>query len=188
MFMEPQSVVSAERSPSIQDFFPGDTVRVGVRVREGDRERVQIFQGVVIRKRGKRPGTTFTVRRVSYGIGVERTFPLYSPLVETVEVVRRGDVRQANLYYLRGLHGRAARIKERAWTGSTEAPEVIATEQEASPEEVEEPEKAEEPQVEKPRAQQGETTEEPQAEHGELTEELQAEETEQDEKLQAEQA
>jgi len=114
--MEPHSVITVERNPAIQEFAPGDTVRVGIRIREGDRERVQVFQGVVIALKGRAPGTTFTVRRVSYGIGIERTFPLYSPLVERVEVVRRGDVRQSNLYYLRGRYGRAARIKERAWT------------------------------------------------------------------------
>ena len=83
-----------------------------VRVREGDRERLQAFQGDVIRKRGGGAGSTFTVRRVSHGTGVERTFPLYSPSVESVEVVRRGLVRQSRLYYLRGRSGRSARIKE----------------------------------------------------------------------------
>jgi large subunit ribosomal protein L19 len=82
-------------------------------VREGERERVQAFQGVVISRRGGGPNATFSVRRVTYSIGIERTFPLYSPLLESVEVVRRGDVRRAKLYYLRGLSGRAARIKER---------------------------------------------------------------------------
>jgi len=102
-----------------------------MRVREGNRERVQVFQGVVIRVKGRAPGTTLTVRRVSYGIGIERTFPLYSPLLERVEVVRRGDVRQANLYYLRGRHGRAARIKERAWTRGRgkPSPEIPTEEQ-----------------------------------------------------------
>jgi len=101
-----------------------------MRVREGDRERVQVFQGVVIRVKGRAPGTTLTVRRVSYGIGIERTFPLYSPLLERVEVIRRGDVRQANLYYLRGRYGRAARIKERAWTkGRKPSPETTTEEQ-----------------------------------------------------------
>jgi large subunit ribosomal protein L19 len=82
-------------------------------VKEGNREHLQVFQGVVIRKRGGGPGATFTVRRVTHGVGVERTFPLYSPLIEAVEVTRRGDVRRARLYYLRGLSGKAARIKEK---------------------------------------------------------------------------
>jgi large subunit ribosomal protein L19 len=86
-------------------------------VREGERERVQAFQGVVISRRGGGPNATFSVRRVTYSIGIERTFPLYSPLLESVEVVRRGDVRRAKLYYLRGLSGRAARIKERRQPG-----------------------------------------------------------------------
>ena len=111
--MEAQSLIPVSANPNIQDFSPGDTVKVNFRVREGERERVQAFQGVVIKRRGGGPGTTFTVRRVTSGIGVERTFPIYSPLLESVEVVRRGVVRRAKLYYLRGLSGRAARIKER---------------------------------------------------------------------------
>ncbi|RJX17590.1 MAG: 50S ribosomal protein L19 [Ammonifex sp.] len=95
------------------DFRPGDTVRVHVKVVEGSRERTQIFEGVVIRRRGGGLNETFTVRRVSYGVGVERIFPLHSPRIERVEVVRRGRVRRARLYYLRKLHGKAARIRER---------------------------------------------------------------------------
>ena len=128
--MEANTAIPVRRSPGVQEFSPGDTVRVGMRVKEGDRERVQVFQGVVIRLKGRAPGTTLTVRRVSYGIGVERTFPLYSPLLEKVEVVRRGDVRQANLYYLRGRYGRAARIKERAWTKGRGKPSREATTEE----------------------------------------------------------
>ena len=112
--MDAQSLIPVTPNPKIQDFGPGDTVKVNFRVREGERERVQAFQGVVIKKRRGGPGSTFTVRRVSYGIGIERTFPVYSPLLESVEVIRRGAVRRAKLYYLRGLSGRAARIKERA--------------------------------------------------------------------------
>jgi large subunit ribosomal protein L19 len=114
-------LVNRDAPPSLPDFRPGDTVRVHFRIKEGDRERVQTFEGVVIRKRGSGPGATFTVRRVSYGTGVERTFPLASPLLVTVEVVRWGDVRRARLYYLRGLSERAARIKERARRPSGEA-------------------------------------------------------------------
>jgi len=136
--MEPQSAISAERNPGIQEFTPGDTVRVGIRIREGDRERVQLFQGVVIRLGGRRPGTTFTVRRVSYGIGIERTFPLHSPLLERVEVIRKGDVRQSNLYYLRGRYGRAARIKEQAWSRGRSAEPVQEEAEDQEPGQAEE--------------------------------------------------
>jgi len=111
--MQAQSLIPLEANTKIQDFAAGDTVKVNFRVREGERVRVQAFQGVVIKRRGGGTGTNFTVRRVTYSIGVERTFPVYSPLLESVEVVRRGVVRRAKLYYLRGLSGRAARIKER---------------------------------------------------------------------------
>lgn len=94
-------------------FNPGDTVRVHVKVVEGGRERIQAFEGVVIRRRGSGMGETFTVRRVSYGVGVERTFPLHSPKIDKIEVVRRGRVRRARLYYLRGLRGKAARIQDK---------------------------------------------------------------------------
>jgi len=94
-------------------FGPGDTVRVHLRIVEGGRERIQNFEGVVIARRGRGPGETFTVRRVSYGVGVERVFPLHSPRIEKIEVLRHGRVRRAKLYYLRGLRGRAARIEER---------------------------------------------------------------------------
>ena len=111
--MEANQLIPVKPNPKVQEFGPGDSVKVSFRVREGQRERVQAFQGVVIKKRGGGPGSNFTVRRVTHGIGVERTFPTYSPLLESVEVVRRGVVRRAKLYYLRGLSGRAARIKER---------------------------------------------------------------------------
>ena len=112
--MEPHSLVPVEKNPRIPEFSPGDTVKVSVRIREGDRERVQVFQGVVIGRRGSGPATSFTVRRIaSHGIGVERTFLFYSPTLESLEVVRRGKVRRAKLYYLRGLSGRHARIKEK---------------------------------------------------------------------------
>jgi large subunit ribosomal protein L19 len=94
-------------------FGPGDTVKVNVRVVEGQRERIQTFQGVVIRRRGGGTRETFTVRKMSFGVGVERTFPLHSPSVATIEVVTRGDVRRSKLYYLRDRVGRAARIKEK---------------------------------------------------------------------------
>ncbi len=97
----------------IPAFRPGDTVRVHVKVVEGNRERIQMFEGVVINRKSSGVRETFTVRRVSYGIGVERTFPVHSPRLEKIEVVRRGIVRRAKLYYLRNLTGKAARIKER---------------------------------------------------------------------------
>ena len=96
----------------IPQFKPGDTVKVHVRIREGDKERVQVFQGVVIRKRKGRINSTFTVRKISYGIGVERIFPLHSPMIDKVELVTRGRVRRSRLYYLRKLRGKAARIRE----------------------------------------------------------------------------
>ena len=94
-------------------FKVGDTVKVHVIIREGDKERIQVFQGNVIAKRGSSLGATFTVRKISYGEGVERIFPLYSPQISSIEVVRRGDVRRAKLYYLRGLTGKRARIAEK---------------------------------------------------------------------------
>jgi large subunit ribosomal protein L19 len=97
----------------IPDFRPGDTVKVHVRVVEGTRERIQVFQGVVIRRQGGGIRETFTVRKISFGVGVERTFPLHAPIIGKIEVVTRGAVRRAKLYYLRDLRGKAAKIKER---------------------------------------------------------------------------
>ena len=97
----------------IPDFKAGDTIRVHARIKEGEKERIQIFQGVVLRKRKGRTGATFTVRKVSYGIGVERIFPLHSPNIDKVEIVSRGRVRRGRLYYLGKLRGKAARIKEK---------------------------------------------------------------------------
>ena len=97
----------------IPDFRAGDTLKVHARVVEGNRSRIQVFQGVVIRRQGGGSRETFTVRKVSYGVGVERTFPINSPTIDKIEVVARGDVRRAKLYYLRNLRGKAARIKER---------------------------------------------------------------------------
>jgi len=97
-------------------FAPGDTVKVYVKIKEGEKERIQAFQGVVISKRKGLGNATFTVRKVSYGIGVERIFPLHSPIIDKIEVVSRGRVRQSKIYYLRKLKGKAARIKERRFT------------------------------------------------------------------------
>jgi large subunit ribosomal protein L19 len=97
----------------IPEFRPGDTLKVHVKVVEGTRSRVQLFQGVCIRVQGSGIGRTFTVRKVSFGVGVERTFPLHTPIIDKIEVVTRGDVRRAKLYYLRNLRGKAAKIKEK---------------------------------------------------------------------------
>jgi large subunit ribosomal protein L19 len=106
-------VEAAHLKKDRRGFAPGDTVRVHVKVVEGEKERTQIFEGVVIRKRGEGGRASFTVRRISYGVGVERTFPLHSPRIEKVEVSRQSRVRRSKLYYLRGLAGKAARLKER---------------------------------------------------------------------------
>ncbi len=98
------------------DFGPGDNVKVHVKIKEGEKERIQIFQGVVISKRKGNTNATFTVRKVSYGVGVERIFPLHSPALDKIEVVTHGRVRRAKIYYLRKLRGKAARIKERRLT------------------------------------------------------------------------
>ena len=104
---------NASKRDDIPAFRPGDTVKVHVKVVEGNRSRVQVFQGVVIKLQGSGVGRTFTVRKVSFGVGVERTFPIHSPIFESIEIVTRGDVRRAKLYYLRNLRGKAAKIKER---------------------------------------------------------------------------
>ncbi|MDT0203260.1 50S ribosomal protein L19 [Nocardioides sp. AE5] len=106
-------LAQANLRSDVPDFRAGDTIKVHVKVIEGSRSRVQVFQGVVIRVQGSGIGRTFTVRKVSFGVGVERTFPLNSPIFEKIEVVTRGDVRRAKLYYLRNLRGKAAKIKER---------------------------------------------------------------------------
>lgn len=108
-----QSLEQEQVKKDIPFFRPGDTVKVHYKVIEGTRERIQVFEGVVIRRRGGGLSETFTVRRVTYGVGVERTIPLHSPKVDRIEVVRRGKVRRARLYYLRALRGKKARIKER---------------------------------------------------------------------------
>ncbi len=108
------SQIEAEQmEKEVPEFGPGDTVVVQVKVKEGNRERLQAFEGVVIGKRNRGLNSAFTVRKISHGIGVERTFQTYSPLVDSISVKRRGDVRQAKLYYLRELSGKAARIKEK---------------------------------------------------------------------------
>ena len=106
-------LASANLRSDVPDFRAGDTIKVHVKVVEGNRSRVQVFQGAVIRRQGEGVRETFTVRKVSFGVGVERTFPVHTPVIEDIKVVTRGDVRRAKLYYLRELRGKAAKIKEK---------------------------------------------------------------------------
>jgi large subunit ribosomal protein L19 len=107
---------AASLRTDVPDFRPGDTLKVHVRVVEGNRSRVQVFQGIVIRRQGGGVRETFSVRKVSFGVGVERTFPVHTPIIEKIEVLTRGDVRRAKLYYLRELRGKAAKIREKRTT------------------------------------------------------------------------
>lgn len=109
-----QEITQEQLRKDIPDFRPGDTLKVHVKVVEGSRERIQVFEGVVIKRRGGGISESFTVRKISYGVGVERTFPLHTPRIEKIEVVRRGKVRRAKLYYLRDRRGKSARITERS--------------------------------------------------------------------------
>jgi large subunit ribosomal protein L19 len=106
-------IAAASKRDDLPAFRAGDTLKVHVKVVEGNRSRIQVFQGVCIRVQGSGVGRTFTVRKVSFGVGVERTFPLHTPIVDKIEIVTRGDVRRAKLYYLRNLRGKAAKIKEK---------------------------------------------------------------------------
>ena len=118
-----EKVARARMRPNIPGFKPGDTVRVHVKIKEGDKTRIQPFEGVVVGRRGKNVEETFTVRKVSFGIGVERIFPVHSPVIESIEIVRSGKVRRAKLYYLREKEGkRAMRIKESTREVEAEAP------------------------------------------------------------------
>lgn len=111
--MDVSDLIELNENPAIEPFQPGDTVRVNAKVVEGDRVRTQMFEGVVIRRNTGGAGANFTVRRIAHGVGVERTFNLNSPRLESVKIVRQGKVRRARLYYLRGRTGKAARIKEK---------------------------------------------------------------------------
>jgi len=111
--LEAETVAALSEGKNIPEFRPGDTLRVGVKVVEGDRSRVQMYEGVCIARANKGVNSNFTVRKISFGEGVERVFPLYSPIIDSIEVVRRGAVRRAKLYYLRGRRGKSARIAER---------------------------------------------------------------------------
>jgi large subunit ribosomal protein L19 len=120
--LEAANEASLAEKKTIPDFAPGDTLRVQVKIVEGDRERLQAFEGVCIGRRNAGVNSSFTVRKISYGEGVERVFPLYSPLVDSIELVRQGNVRRAKLYYLRGRRGKSARIGEKTrGVGSAEA-------------------------------------------------------------------
>lgn len=110
--MDLMDVVQSKALKNVPEFSPGDTVRVNVKIKEGDKYRIQAFEGVVVAKRGGKLNATFTVRKISFGYGVERIFPLHSPVIESIEVVKRGEVRRAKLYFLRERKGKAARLKE----------------------------------------------------------------------------
>jgi len=129
--LETEQIAKLTEARAIPDFAPGDTVRVSVRVVEGTRSRLQAFEGVCIARSNKGVNSNFTVRKISYGEGVERTFPLYSPLVEAIDLVRRGDVRRAKLYYLRGRTGKRARIAEKREERGARATAVAAAEEAA---------------------------------------------------------
>ncbi|MDH3233699.1 MAG: 50S ribosomal protein L19 [Alphaproteobacteria bacterium] len=129
--IEQEQIEKLTADKSLPDFAPGDTVRVLVKVVEGTRERVQAFEGVCIARKNAGLNSSFTVRKLSYGEGVERVFPLYSPRIEDIELVRRGRVRRAKLYYLRGRTGKAARIAERKTGRARAKPEEVATAAEA---------------------------------------------------------
>lgn len=110
--------------PNLPDFRPGDTVRVHAKIKEGDKERIQVFEGVVLRRKGHGAEASFTVRKVSYGVGVERVFPVHSPLIDKIEIASRGRVRRAKLYYLRDLSGKKARLEgEEGFQAAGQGPE-----------------------------------------------------------------
>ena len=142
-----EQIETEQLKQDVPEFGPGDTVVVQVRVREGNRERLQAFEGVVIRKRNRGLNSAFTVRKISHGVGVERTFQTHSPQIESISVKRRGDVRKAKLYYLRERSGRSARIREKLAKTSGKAPAVPETG------------KAEGPETQPPAPEAPETTE-----------------------------
>ncbi|HEX3405525.1 MAG TPA: 50S ribosomal protein L19 [Acetobacteraceae bacterium] len=129
---EAEQIARLTANRAVPDFSPGDTVRVAVKVVEGERTRTQAFEGVCIGRSNKGLNSNFTVRKISYGEGVERVFPLYSPLIAEISVIRRGDVRRAKLYYLRGRSGKSARIAERARSTTSSAAEPPAASNETN--------------------------------------------------------
>src|SRR6187431_235171 len=126
--LEKEQMEKLSANKDIPDFGPGDTVLVNVKVVEGERTRIQAYEGVCIGRAGSGLNENFTVRKISYGEGVERVFPLYSPMIDSIEVIRRGKVRRAKLYYLRGLRGKKARISEAQGAGGAEGAEAAASE------------------------------------------------------------
>jgi large subunit ribosomal protein L19 len=189
--MDVSSLIELKKNPKIPELSPGDTVKVSARIVEAGKERIQVFQGVVIKIRRGGASASFTVRHVAYGIGVERTFPLYSPLVEKVEIVRHGKVRRSKLYYLRGLSGKEARRKikrvEKKATAISEELLEAEPEEELAPEDVvqeeaEAVEEVQEPAAEAATAEEGAVEEEGAAEAAEapeaVEEEAKAEEVE----------
>jgi len=126
--LEKEQIDKLSAGKTIPDFQPGDTVLVNVKVVEGDKTRVQAYEGVCIGRSGRGLNENFTVRKISYGEGVERVFPLYSPMIDSIALIRRGKVRRAKLYYLRGLRGKKARISEAQGGGGTEGAEAAAGE------------------------------------------------------------
>jgi large subunit ribosomal protein L19 len=171
------SIERAQLRQGLPKFDPGDRVRVHFQVIEGSRKRTQVFEGVVLRRQGSGVRETFTVRKQSFGVGVERTFPLHSPKIEKLEVAARGDVRRAKLYYLRGRVGKAARVAERRWGIDEDmvsvSPEAAATDAEGVSQEEVVP--VEEPQANEPEAQAEGASEEPQTEEPEAQAEESAE-------------
>jgi large subunit ribosomal protein L19 len=141
--MKITKLTGVKANPNVPAIAPGDTIKVGIKIKEGDKERVQPFQGVIIRIRKGDSGGSFTVRRVAYGVGIERTFPMASPLLDKIEVIRHGKVRRAKLYYLRGLSAKKARIKEKRFPKELKDALVPTTEPEPMPE----PPPAEQPQA-----------------------------------------
>jgi len=161
--------LESQYKKTIPPFRSGDTVRVHYRIKEGDKERIQVFQGTVISRRGAGVGATFTVRKISSGVGVERVFPLHSPNIARIEKTMAGDVKRAKLYYLRGLTGKSARIKRKLETGGTTENGVTETEEAisgkvkeaeaAKAEEAVETPEAEEPESEQPTEEKAEKSE-----------------------------
>jgi large subunit ribosomal protein L19 len=172
--MDLKSIVPLKQNPKVPDFRPGDTVRVMARVVEGERERVQAFEGVVIRKRRGGVNSNFTVRRVAHGIGVERTFLLHSPRLESVQVVRVGRVRRAKLYYLRGRVGKKARIRAGSRDRFEELTRQVPGAGEELPEEMEEAEAVEGSVEAEAEAPEGEVVAEERAEAAEPVAEAEA--------------
>jgi large subunit ribosomal protein L19 len=156
------SIERAQLRPGLPNFSPGDRVRVHFQVIEGSRKRTQVFEGVVLRRQGSGVRETFTVRKQSFGVGVERTFPLHSPKIEKLEVAARGDVRRAKLYYLRGRIGKAARVAERRWGIDDDVVSVAGETETEDGEEAAEADEAPAPEAEKSPA--AEAPAEPEAE------------------------